>query len=215
MKLICAATQLEVQYLLNKGFEPIEKNLFQFQREKEVINILISGVGIHTSVFELTKELLTRTYSQVINIGVAGAYHSNLKLTQLVEIEKENFSDFGIRTNEGFESMLEMEFYKEELLDDNGYLKTKPVTNLPKVLGNTVNSVNGSFELSESTLKQNPAEVESMEGAAIFYTCMKLGIAVNQIRSISNYVGERNKSRWEMNKSIKNLNHYIWNRFIK
>jgi futalosine hydrolase len=48
--------------------------------------------------------------------------------------------------------------------------------------------------------------VESMEGAAFHYVCLHQKINFLQLRSISNYVGERDKSKWELKKSIENLN---------
>ena len=48
--------------------------------------------------------------------------------------------------------------------------------------------------------------VESMEGAALHYVCLKEKIPFLQIRSVSNYIGERNKKNWNMKESIANLN---------
>ena len=47
---------------------------------------------------------------------------------------------------------------------------------------------------------------ESMEGAALHYVCLMENIPFVQIRSISNYIGERNKKKWNMMDSINNLN---------
>ena len=45
-----------------------------------------------------------------------------------------------------------------------------------------------------------------MEGAALHYVCLMEKIPFLQIRSISNYVGERNKRNWNMKEAIANLN---------
>jgi futalosine hydrolase len=45
-----------------------------------------------------------------------------------------------------------------------------------------------------------------MEGAALHYVCLMEKIPFLQIRSISNYIGERNKKNWNMKESIINLN---------
>jgi len=47
---------------------------------------------------------------------------------------------------------------------------------------------------------------ESMEGAALHYVCLMEKTPFFQIRSISNYIGERNKQKWNMMDSIINLN---------
>ena len=40
--------------------------------------------------------------------------------------------------------------------------------------------------------------IESMEGAALHYVCLMEKIPFLQIRSISNYIGERDKKKWNM-----------------
>ena len=47
---------------------------------------------------------------------------------------------------------------------------------------------------------------ESMEGASLHYVCLMEDIPFVQIRSVSNYIGERNKQKWNMMDSIINLN---------
>ncbi len=48
--------------------------------------------------------------------------------------------------------------------------------------------------------------VESMEGAALHYTCLEEGIAFLQLRAVSNTVGERNKTKWDIRAAIDGLN---------
>ena len=45
-----------------------------------------------------------------------------------------------------------------------------------------------------------------MEGAALHYVCLCEKIPFLQLRCVSNYVGERDKSKWEMTEAISNLN---------
>jgi futalosine hydrolase len=45
-----------------------------------------------------------------------------------------------------------------------------------------------------------------MEGAALHYVCLLEKIPFLQVRSISNYIGERNKKKWNIKESINNLN---------
>ena len=54
----------------------------------------------------------------------------------------------------------------------------------------------------------NPV-TESMEGAALHYICLMENVPYIQLRSISNYIGERNKKKWDMQDSINNLNNAL------
>ena len=53
--------------------------------------------------------------------------------------------------------------------------------------------------------KFNPV-TESMEGAALHYVCRSMGVPFMQVRAISNYIGERDKSKWKMKEAVDNLN---------
>ncbi len=50
-----------------------------------------------------------------------------------------------------------------------------------------------------------------MEGAALHYVCLQEQIPFVQIRSVSNYVGERDKTKWKMKEAIENLNTELYN----
>ena len=45
-----------------------------------------------------------------------------------------------------------------------------------------------------------------MEGAALHYVSLMEKIPFIQIRSISNYIAERNKRNWNMKEAVENLN---------
>ena len=51
--------------------------------------------------------------------------------------------------------------------------------------------------------------IESMEGAALHYVCTLMKIPFLQLRAISNMVGERDKTKWEIQKAIDALNHSL------
>ncbi len=81
-------------------------------------------------------------------------------------------------------------------------------TRLPQVSGITVNKVHGN-KLSIKAIEQRLHPVtESMEGAAVFYCCEQAGIPCIQVRSISNYVEERNRGTWKIGLAIHNLNNW-------
>jgi len=54
------------------------------------------------------------------------------------------------------------------------------------------------------------ADVESMEGAAFLFSCLTSKVPCFQVRSISNYVEERDKTRWNLELAFKNLNKALW-----
>ena len=60
--------------------------------------------------------------------------------------------------------------------------------------------------LNEAVRNKYSPELESMEGAAFHYTCIRSGKKFAQLRTVSNYVGDRNKENWNIDLAITNLN---------
>jgi futalosine hydrolase len=79
-------------------------------------------------------------------------------------------------------------------------------TKLKTVRGISVNQISTSKQMIKFYRAVFDPVTESMEGAALHYVCLMENLPFVQVRSISNYIGERNKKKWDMNKSIANLN---------
>jgi futalosine hydrolase len=70
----------------------------------------------------------------------------------------------------------------------------------------TVNQITTTKKKTELYKKKYKGAIENMEGAAVHYVCLKENIPFVQIRSISNYVGDRNKKNWKIKEAVANLN---------
>ena len=77
---------------------------------------------------------------------------------------------------------------------------------LPVVKSVTINKVSDSNIQKEQLIKTFSPQTETMEGAALHYVCLQQQIPFLQIRSISNEVGERDKSKWQIKQAVENLN---------
>jgi futalosine hydrolase len=80
---------------------------------------------------------------------------------------------------------------------------------LPAVKAITVNKVSDSLIQKRQAMINFAPEIESMEGAALHYVCLQENIPFIQIRSISNLIGERDKSKWNFKEAIVNLNREL------
>lgn len=69
-----------------------------------------------------------------------------------------------------------------------------------------MNQITTSKQMIRFYKEQFNPVTESMEGAAVHYVCLSENVPFLQIRSISNYIGERNKKKWNMADSIDGLN---------
>lgn len=191
------------------------KHQQSFLKKKQNILFATTGVGMLASTVGLMQLLFTEKPDLVIQAGIAGAFNSNLKLGKVVLVEHEIIGDLGVEENGQWKDLFDMKFqqanafpYKKKLLT-NKKLHELNVTNLPIVTAITVNQIStNSNRIALLQNKYNPA-IESMEGAALHYVALVNKVAFLQIRSISNYVGERDKSKWVLQKSIKQLNNSV------
>lgn len=197
--LIVASTKLEIQPFLSQNIDA---------------DILITGVGIASTVFYLTKKLAEKKYDLAIQAGIAGTFTDRLKLSEVVSVKEDTFADLGIQENRKFYSLFEKGFIdKNDFPYTDGWLVNKnsivEKTALPITKGITVNKIGDDDVQNNTFSKKFLAGVESMEGAAFHYVCLQQKINFLQLRSISNHVGERDKSKWELKNAIDNLNKQL------
>jgi len=163
-------------------------------------DILISGVGMINACFGLTKYLQENKPDIIINVGVAGAFKKEYVLGDVLEVSWDCFSEMGVQNRDRFLNMSDVG------LDVDTTFQYSPQTNLIQARGITVNTVHGKNEAIEEVVKRLNPDLESMEGAAFMLVCQKFNIRFIQIRSVSNYVEERNKEKWDLDLAIRNLN---------
>lgn len=176
--------------------------------------VLITGVGIPSTVYHLTKKLLQQKYNLVIQAGIAGSFSKKIKTGEVVAVEQDVFGDIGVEENKGFKTLFQLGFGDEnEFPFKNGWLtNTSDILQRPglkKVKGVTVNKIHDRKKQVKQLKKIFSADIESMEGAAFHFVCLQHHVPFLQIRSISNKAGERDKTKWKIKEAIENLNRAL------
>jgi futalosine hydrolase len=167
----------------------------------------------------LTSLLSKEKYDLIINPGIAGSYNDNIKIGDVVYVATEQFGDVGVDDNGGFRTLFEMgytdlgnaPFTNGKLCNPVSNLKYKSLVNLPKVNGLTVNLVSGNEGDIEKKISKFSADIESMEGAGIFYVCLLQNVPFIEIRAISNKVEPRNVKNWNVPLAIMKLSEITAN----
>ena len=204
--LLIAATKFEIQpFLMSLVKEPA-------LIKHHTIKVLITGVGQVNTTYKLTTNILNKRPNLIIQAGIAGTFSELLKLGQTVLVKQDCFGDLGMEEKEKFTTLFEAGFAdKNEFPLTNGWLVNNEDTIFNSSLLSSVNSVTIN-KISDSLLQKQQllngfnADIETMEGAAFHYVCLLQKIPFIQIRSISNAVGERDKTKWAMRDAIINLN---------
>lgn len=210
--LVVAATPFEIEPFIDF----LKQNAAQkanplFGQNGYEIDVLVTGVGVANTAYQMGKMLAQKNYHLALNVGVAGSFSRKILRGEVVEVISEQYGDLGAEDADGnFIDVFSMglidghkkPFSQDKLLNNNGL----NVLNLKKVKGLTVQKVHGSTPSIERILKKYTVDIESMEGAAFFQVCITEGVAFAELRAISNYVEPRNKENWLMKEAIENLN---------
>jgi futalosine hydrolase len=205
---IVAATPFEIAPLktwLDEQFQRKTENVYQ--AGSLTVQLLITGVGVTATAFQLGWMLSREKPDWVINAGIAGAFSPNLPLGTVVQVIQERFGDLGVEEADGsFTDVEELGLWPYAVMSN----PHPPLPSLRTCNGLTVHKVHGSTASIQLIRSKYPdAEVESMEGAAFFYACLAAGTPFAEIRSISNLVEPRNREAWDLPLAINNLNKVL------
>ena len=179
------------------------------------ISFHITGVGILAAAVSLTKLALTYKPELIIQVGIAGCFDASIDLGKLVLVKEEILGDTGVEENGEWKDLFKTKFIAP---DDgpftncrliNKHLSAYNQLQLPSVTALTVNEITTRKErIAQLKSLYNPT-IESMEGAALHYIGNDLNTPYLQIRGLSNYIGERDKSKWKIKEAVENANRAL------
>ncbi len=211
--LIVAATLFEIAPLIEfLEKEGQRKNFSTYLLGDQSYSILITGVGPILTAHGLAKYFNIQKPGRAIHAGIAGAIDS-LLIGEIVQVTQDRFGDVGIEESDGSFT----DIYELELADPNFYPFTEGWLSIPqngfllndsirKVKGLTVSQVTGTGQTAQTRQDKYGAEIETMESASFFYACLSDHVDFISLRGISNYIGLRERTSWDIPKAIDALN---------
>jgi futalosine hydrolase len=208
--LLVAATENEIAPLLKElsFLQEVNPNLRNYLFKSLNVDILVTGVGMSATAFQLGKTL-GRGYDFALNAGLAGSFNQNLALGDVVHVIEDCFSELGAEDGAGFIPITAMNLGAENSIQNSYPLPNSVLASMPGVNGITVNTVHGEEKSIETVYKRFHPMVESMEGAAFLMACLSEKIPCAQVRSISNYVERRNRAAWNIPLALQTLHSSI------
>ncbi len=216
--LVVVATEHEIAPFANSLEYIAQKSpkVKSYKINNLAIDILITGIGMVNTTYWLTKCLRQTTYKLVLNAGIAGSFNPILKIGSVVNVVSEIFSELGAEDGDNFFDLVELGLTKEDdfpyisnTLRNNYQFTTNTVKELMHVNGITVNKVHGNGKSIAEVKKLHNPDIESMEGAAVFFCCLMENVNFIELRAISNKVELRDRSKWDIPLAIKNLNFML------
>ena len=174
-----------------------------------------SGIGLLASSVSLMKMFVQETPSLIIQVGIAGCFDKKVPLGKVFAVKDDFAGDIGVMENKIWKDLFDLKLDKandapyEKKSLPNPWLSQYNLLKLPTKKGVTVNTISTDKNKIDLYSGRYKATLESMEGAALHYMGRDLNIPFIQIRAVSNYVGERNKAKWNMQEAIYNLNETL------
>ncbi len=206
--LLVAATRLEIQPTIDF----LEKTGYSIGSHH--VEVLVSGVGGLAIAWSLKDRIGVKRPGIAIQAGIAGAFPAKME-GSLLAIKSETLADLGVWEEGRFKSLFDMElagrndppFTEGRLVNPfDAYLSSSGLEQVSSISVNEITTLPSRI----AWYQQNWVPVvESMEGGAFHYVCLREGIPFLQIRSVSNQVGERDKTKWDIRSAIKNLNERL------
>jgi futalosine hydrolase len=176
--------------------------------------ILITGIGSLTTVYSLMRQIGRRKPDIIIQAGIAGCFTPG-RIANVLTVKEETLGDLGVQEGQQFKSIFDLNLMDRNTPPfSNGHLVNPHKTlldlsGLEQVKAVTINEIS-TDKARIDWYQQNIAPVvESMEGGALHFTCLKEDIPFLQIRAVSNDIGQRDKSKWDIRSAITNLNREL------
>lgn len=218
--LLVSATELEIKPFVT-GLGPGKKmknHTTRYHVDHFQVDVLITGVGMVPTAVYTSMFLSMHPYDAVINAGICGSFNRDLPIGRVVNVTTDFLPETGAEEGEQFLSLIDLNLLEQDefpflggrLINDSVF-DSLLINTLPIVDGVTVNTVNGNESKIKKFLEHNKADVESMEGAAFMFACKVHKVRFLQLRSISNYVEERNVAKWNIPLAVQNLNSFLIN----
>jgi futalosine hydrolase len=216
--LVVSATRLEIRNILDAltSLHKEDDFLSHSRFRGMETDVLITGIGTTATAYHLGRILKSYDYDLVVNAGICGAFNQDCKIGEVVEVTDEIFSNVGAQSEVGFQTLFELDLAKP---DDPPYVNGMLVnkfssapeyrTGLRKSKGSTSDTMHHSEAILQQIIEKFHPEVESMEGAAFFYSCLLADVPFLSLRSVSNYVGEKDHKNWNIGLAVKNLNEVL------
>jgi futalosine hydrolase len=216
--LIVSATSLEIKPLLAELGEgkDMHNHVTRYAYGRFGVDVLITGVGMVPTAVYTSMVLSQNSYDAVINAGICGSFNTEIPFGEVLNVVSDSLPEAGAEDGESFLSLIDLNLLNQDefpfsggkLVNDSEF-ESGLIASLPLVNGVTVNTVHGNANNITSFMKRNPADIETMEGAAFMFSCKLHKIRHIQIRSVSNYIEVRNVSNWNIPVAVQNLNRFL------
>lgn len=211
MRIIISAAEEEELITAKQAYSQLSIE----DQQKLEITWLLTGIGTTSTSYRLTKAIIGGPkFDFAINLGIAGSFSTQFPIGSVARVVKESFGDLGFETYLGFQTLFDYKILDADTHPFKGGALLAPtlsshieqsLSHYKKADGLTVNTVSGLPHKRAQLERDFEADIESMEGAAFFYVSILENLPFIELRSVSNEVGERDRSKWNIPLALDSL----------
>ncbi|WP_031480623.1 futalosine hydrolase [Maridesulfovibrio frigidus] len=180
--------------------------------------LLVTGIGVINSAFALGQTLAKHNVELVILAGVAGTFDpQRFPVCSACMVKTEIWPEYGLKVGKNIDAkglgfcLAEVDNEKiwntVNLVSGSALRKSglDRFAKLPEAVSLTVSGVTATADEAVRMRDEFEADIENMEGFAAAYGSILSGVAVCQVRTVSNLVGSRDKEDWDLRGALAEL----------
>ncbi|KAF5037048.1 Futalosine hydrolase [anaerobic digester metagenome] len=216
MIILACATELECRHVLARtGRKPDGDTRFDYAG----LDFLacVTGVGPVAAALR-AGEILERHPAAVgiVNLGICGSFDPHSALGAVCVASAEVWPEYGVHRSDGTEEPFGFQMLQDLPLSPVNRLELDPSAaasdmglflpeSWPCGTSLTVAGVTGDPQRAALLLARHEPATENMEGFGLALAARRKGIAFLEVRTVSNPVGVRDKSRWNFRLALDSL----------
>ncbi|MFH2093995.1 MAG: futalosine hydrolase [Pseudomonadota bacterium] len=192
-------------------------------------DLLITGPGVFNAVHALTAYLAETQYNAkpdlIVQIGIAGVFNqTSLTIGDIAIATGEYYIHTGVESDSVQNDPLPFDLIETDPKSRIGFYSFDPhrVDPLHAILSRegkekgiavgkapfvTVSTITASLDTANQLYTAFSPVMEAMEGAASAHVARLYDIPMVEVRAASNIVGERDRTRWDIDLAVK---HMAW-----
>jgi len=181
---------------------------------------MISGPGVFNTAHALSVYLEQTIPDLILHTGIAGVFTSSgLNIGDIVLADQERYAHIGVGNDLLGNSPLPFDLIEHQPLTRQGVyvFDQELVDRYHKIFMGKYRIARGSF-ITVSSITDSPGRadeiftafspvMEAMEGAAAVHVAAIYQVPILEIRAASNFVGERDKEKWNFPLACQQVKH--------
>lgn len=198
--LAVVATEQERSALLRSvAAEPVQVGPYRAARTRGA-DVLVSGIGPAAAAAATATGLALGSYDVALSLGICGGFRGTTDAGEIVVATELVAADLGADSTAGFLSMNELG-WADDVAGVDPTLVTAAVARLGAVVTGpvvTVSTVTGTRGRADVLAERYGPVGEAMEGWGVLEGARAYGVPVLEVRAVSNLVGDRDTSTWDI-----------------